>query len=371
MTDQSAEPYQRQERGDVINLNDTDDENETVRVPSESEHSEDDLLLHRPPRPSRYQARTKVRAWCFTAFTPDGEEDPREPRWDPSKMNYLVFQLERCATTNKLHWQGFVTFKNGLRLKQAQEALNIGNAHMEASIDTAASIKYCKKTDTRVKEPIEYGHLKSQGHRTDLDTVIELVKADASRKRIAEVCPREYIKFHKGIEALRSARVEPPSIQRKCVLLLGQTGVGKTLFANETYGRNLYNVADLSTPWFCGYDGQEVALFDECGEGMMGYNKLKQLTDVYGCWVPVKGGTVAWMAKIVIMTSNAPLETWYPKAHQVHIDALHRRIKTFNIPDDFEALYDYLELPRSRLEELRTMMDPSRALVIPATPIID
>lgn len=291
------------------------------------------------------QGAAKTRNWFFTSFLTD--DDQRRPVWDAVEMQYLVYQLERCPESGKLHWQGAVKFKSHLRRSEAQSRMQLPDCHFKPTRDWTSAVRYCKKVETRISGPWEFGKDIDRGFRRDIDEVVTLVKADASLKRIAECCPREYIKFHKGINALRIALQEPPGIDRKCVLLLGDTGVGKTRFVMDNYPGN-YNVFDLVKPWFDGYDGQEVVLFDECGEGMLGYNILKQLCDRYPFRVPCKGGSTPWMAKVVFMTSNCTIREWYPKAKDVHIRALERRIKTIHIGMDgnCDEVRDYLGLPR-------------------------
>lgn len=296
----------------------------------------------------------KWRDWTFTSFLgPREEPDPEtditktRPQWREGQMRYMVYQLEKCETTGRLHWQGAVKFRTQQRLSAAQTMLCLPRIHMEPARSWDNAVAYCKKTETRVSGPWEFGDNIGQGHRSDLDVVIKLVKADAPLKRIAELCPREYIKFFKGIGAYRMALQEPPGIDRKVCLLVGDTGVGKTRFVMDNFPGN-YNVFDLAKPWFDGYDGQEVVLFDECGEGMMHYNILKQLTDRYPFRVPVKGGSVPWMAKVIFLTSNCMINEWYPKAAHIHIRALERRIKTFHIRDDgggLDEIREYLGMP--------------------------
>lgn len=62
--------------------------------------------------------------------------------------------------------------------------------------------------------------------------------------------------------------------------------------------------------------------------------------------VPVKGGSATWDPEIIILTSNAIIETWYPKAKDIDIRALHRRIRTFQIPEQTKELDEFLGVVR-------------------------
>jgi len=50
--------------------------------------------------------------------------------------------------------------------------------------------------------------------------------------------------------------------------------------------------------------------------------------------IPVKGGSAVWNASTVIMTSNQPIEEWYPFSKKDDIDALRRRIRIFEFPQE-------------------------------------
>lgn len=97
---------------------------------------------------------------------------------------------------------------------------------------------------------------------------------------------------------------------------------------------DLYNTFCLKTPWFDGYSGHKVALLDECGAGMMNVNILKRILDRYPMDVPVKGGHVRWNPETIVMTSNDPLEEWYPGLSRENLLALKRRMTIFEFPKD-------------------------------------
>lgn len=74
-------------------------------------------------------------------------------------MNFLVTQLERGSTTGALHLQGAVRMKNPTRLKAMKEALG-PTAHLEKTNQWDKAVQYCKKEETRVKGPWEFGEQK-------------------------------------------------------------------------------------------------------------------------------------------------------------------------------------------------------------------
>lgn len=108
---------------------------------------------------------------------------------------------------------------------------------------------------------------------------------------------------------------------------------------------DLYQVFDVRTPWFDGYDGQKAVLFDEMGPGVMHWNMLKRLLDRYPMQVPVKGGSVHWNPEVIILTSNCWLELWYQDAkgmNPMDYAALERRVHKFRFPEQMEEATAYL-----------------------------
>lgn len=149
------------------------------------------------------------RAYCFTHF---GED---QPQYDEASMKYLVFQLEKCPTTEKIHWQGFVRFKKNLTYAQAWEALKVndkgkltkpGQERNDGSTaDTVDQVNrdYCTKEDTRIDGPWEYGTCgKNQGQRTDIKAALEVAKTQGI-KRACEEYGDVMVKYHKGIEYVK------------------------------------------------------------------------------------------------------------------------------------------------------------------------
>lgn len=282
------------------------------------------------------------RAWCFTIFSKVPGRAPPQIE-DSMHIKYCIYQLEKCESSGRLHLQGCIKFKVPIRMPQAKSFLGVQDAHLEVCRDWEASKRYCTKEDTRVEGPWELGTDTKQGQRSDIETITEKLRNGARIKRIAEEHPREFVKFHKGFQAYKAAVDQPMHGAKTCILLIGATGVGKTRFVMDIF-KDVYNVFDISKPWYDGYDGHEVMLLDECGAGnIMHYNLLKQLTDRYALTIPVKGHSVPLKAKFIFMTSNERMEEWWPNVAGIHLEALRRRIQTFYLPHDHQKLTDYVK----------------------------
>lgn len=58
-----------------------------------------------------------------------------EAEWPLPGIKYLVFQVERCPDTGRLHLQGYVQFNNQTDLQLARELLS-KTAHLEPAKGT-------------------------------------------------------------------------------------------------------------------------------------------------------------------------------------------------------------------------------------------
>lgn len=143
------------------------------------------------------------RNWCFTSFE---EKDPIEELGDNTKgIVYCKFQREMSPTTEKLHWQGLVLFKNAQALSWFKK--RCPTWHVERMISFEGSMKYCEKKETRVSEPVEWGEkpIGKPGYRSDLHNVVEAIEEG---KEIADIISEEpaTLKYISHMEKLQNAQ---------------------------------------------------------------------------------------------------------------------------------------------------------------------
>ncbi len=119
----------------------------------------------------------RARNWCFTVFdaTTDRHGATRGP-WAEGLLGelhrrcggYVVGQLEKCPDTHRLHVQGFVQLPARMRFQQLVRLCRTG-VHLEIAKAPKHAIEYCKKAESRVVGPWEFGTPPTfQGKRTDL-----------------------------------------------------------------------------------------------------------------------------------------------------------------------------------------------------------
>jgi len=193
------------------------------------------------------------------------------------------------------------------------------------------AIAYCSKTESRIGDTTVFGEPcpERQGRRSDLDSAVQIIKDGGGIKRVAEECPRTFVKYSKGFVALENL-LQPPKngfIARTILVHCGKEGTGKTRWCYETYPELWRAPPATGTPWFDGYTGQEVILLDDYANDSQSrypYSFFLQLLDGYEMQVPVKGGFVRWNPKIILITSNTHPSQWYvPK---MDVNAMLRRI---------------------------------------------
>ncbi len=93
------------------------------------------------------------------------------------KLKYLIFQLEETPEAGRQHLQMLACFKNQVTARTAQRRLGLPGAHCEPLRGThQQAADYCRKTDTRIDGPYEWGAMPIQGKRTDLDDLREAIE---------------------------------------------------------------------------------------------------------------------------------------------------------------------------------------------------
>lgn len=274
--------------------------------------------------------------------------------FDVSKMEYLVYQLEKCPVKGTPHFQGYCELKRNMRRSGIMKLLgkNANLAERRGTQDEAAD--YCKEGPEveggRVEgtEVHEFGEMKAapagQGQRNDINEFKDLVKGGKRKRDLVEdhaqiLC--RYPKFYNDLKAIwRPERAE--DFQMKVFLLIGPPACGKTRSVYEAYKGDMKD--DLwkspinnGTIWFDGYDEHPAALFDDfVGKASkMGLSEMLQLLDRYAQMAPVKGSFTWWKPEVIFITSNMYPRDWYKwEGREIHYRALARRVT---------AVFDFFE----------------------------
>lgn len=168
------------------------------------------------------------------------------------------------------------------------------------------------------------------GKRKDLDEVKVLLDSGASFSAIADEHFSAFIRYEKGFRSyklLKSLRRDWPM---DLIIIVGPSGTGKSRYARTTYPLAFWKAKG---PWWDGYDGEETVVIDEMYGHCFPFSELLQLLDRYPYKVPVKGGTMEFVSKRIVMTSNQHPRDWYSseKTHQGSWEEspLFRRIREY------------------------------------------
>nr|QXP07582.1 MAG: replication associated protein [Arizlama virus] len=254
---------------------------------------------------------SRTRNVCFTSY------DLSEPQFS-SRAKYLVFQREKCPTTGRLHWQGYVEWELPMEYEKMSEELVLENVHYEARQGSPLQAsEYCKKSASRIEGTSfkEYGKLSAQGSRTDITSFVDELKTGRRFRDVVMDHAGTYVKFHRGLEKLHSMMAMSKPREVTVEFYHGSAGVGKSSrvwesILSEYEKGNVYLATDHPNGWMDGYYDQEIIYFDDFA-GLTPLREILRLCDRYPTAAWVKGGRVQIHVKKVIFTANNPPESMY------------------------------------------------------------
>ena len=315
----------------------------------------------------RNKSATYMR-WCFTWYPEESDYRPAALPKD-SSMVYMIYQEELCPKTGRPHLQGYCRFSQKKRWQQTLNLLSeMGMSQATLTVRAAkkcelACIRYCSKQKTRRPgtKPVELGSRKEeagqQGHRSDLDRVVERIQAGATYEALVEEEPKAIIKYGKGIKEVIAVKLQSKweytwRKEIKTCVIWGKTGTGKSYRVRDLEKQNLYVVKKGRDPWGR-YRQQEAILFDEFGMGQdWDINAMKTYLEEYPCQLDCRyaDSWAAWTR--VYIVSNDPPNTWYMMAPKNDLEAFWRRITTVQFINkrrdaaDFNEEIDELVQPK-------------------------
>ena len=272
---------------------------------------------------------SRVRSWCYTSWVGHGdwEELDDHYKWlqEEYKLNesciYMVMQMERANTTQGIHIQGYVRWKDAITMAQCNKRLK--GAHLEKAKGTAKQNQaYCTDPTKRLQgtEPSELGKTVEelgQGTRTDLQKAIKKAKTMTySELLMDEKVQATVVKYPRGMKDMVQVYTNERTEEFRLVTtycLWGATGAGKSWAAmNYPTGKKhrlMYSGMGQKL-WFDGYEAQEVLIIEDFN-GEIPYGQLKRILDGYKEKVEVKSTTSQAEWTTVIITSNYHPNTWY------------------------------------------------------------
>lgn len=243
--------------------------------------------------------------------------ESERPQWNEETMVCLQGQQERCPKTGRLHWQFYVKFKDPKRPKGAGVACGCEGAHMEPrkfKNKDGQMENYGLKSETSIEgTQFTYGTTeKHQGERTDLKSIGRDILDGKKLEEIARESPENFIKFSKGIQALKNTTLKKRDWEMDVRIYWGEAGVGKTRAVYEEFGvENVYS--KMENRWWDGYNGEHCVLIDDFNplDGWITFKSLLKLLDRYPLIIENKGGSTNFCSKTIIFTCNENPEKWF------------------------------------------------------------
>lgn len=242
---------------------------------------------------------TKFARWSFTNF---------DLEFDYSVLmnicSYLIVGLETCPTTKTLHHQCYVEFENKRVFNSIKKL--IPRAHIEsAKGGPDANKKYCSKDNEVI---LEYGAMKQQGKRTDLDKVKLMIKNGATMDDIIDTSAN--YQCIKASEVILKFKEPKRKWKPKIFWYWGPTGTGKTRTAVDEAGERFW-MSNKDLKWWEGYDGHDNVIIDDFRESYCEFHELLRILDRYEYRVMVKGGSRQLRAQNIWITCPSPPERVY------------------------------------------------------------
>jgi len=238
----------------------------------------------------------KIRSYVFTInnWTEDDWNALTQLPQD-IQTKYLVYGKE-IGKEGTPHLQGYVTFNSAISLKSFSKHLK--RAWIARAKATAQKNRvYC----TKQNDFIEYGEIPSQGKRTDIETVRELIGEGKGMYDIAQVATN--YQTLKMTEVLLKYMEKPRNFAPYVKWYWGPTGTFKSTLAEQEYAdKRVYPCMDTAK-WFDGYDAHEVVIIDDMRSDFIKYQNLLKLIGRGPYRVENKGGSRQMLAKVMIITS--------------------------------------------------------------------
>lgn len=333
----------------------------------------------------------QYQAWMFTCHNLEQTYELND------KIRFLCYQHEHSPLLNPVtgndglpHQQGYVEFHQKCSMKACSDALGLPWAKagstdkpfrtwfakrsgtQQHAIEYCTNERYCEthhcgdehlkfcncpdaKLKGRIAGPWQLGEIVTQGQRRDIEQIALRLRAGEHPSVIAAECPFMFIKYHKGIQALHDILAPKKTWKPYVVWCSGPTGVRKSRMSRAILSKDSF-VKMPGNGWFDGYTGQDVAIFDDFRKDWFTYGFLLNLLDHGEMRNGIKGATVQWRPRVVLITCNRHWTDLYTKDDTVRddISQLTRRVDLdLRFPMTDAVYKEHIWSIRRRLVEMR------------------
>jgi hypothetical protein len=283
-------------------------------------------------------ATIKGRDWVFTANNySDAQVEWIIDRVGPPISKYLCFQPEVAPGTATRHLQGYVSFENARGMLAVSRLFGDIHPHLEKRRGTPEEcIAYCSKEESRDTGASfgfrEWGDRPSgpgQGSRSDLTQIGERIRQGQTLIQIATDHPGDFIRYSTGLLRFQSL-FAPVRVEKSRVFwFYGTTGTGKSYAARTRFPDAYWKAPD--NLWWDGYNGVSDVVIDDYRCNFAPFSYMLRLLDAYPMQVQVKGASVQFASKNIIITApQHPRKMWLSRTNE-QLEQLLRRIEVIEL----------------------------------------
>ncbi|WP_445772230.1 hypothetical protein [Rheinheimera sp.] len=280
-----------------------------------------------------------ARDWIFRI------SNPKDKDWDKiwsMDYKYLVFSIEMGGETDTVHIQGFVQFRELIRLTGLKKIHR--RAHWEKRRGTPyEAAHYCMKpvqgcdckhcegervTLTHLDGPYEDGFISAES-AYKAHEIARVIKAKGYH-HAAERFPEAVLTMGRGMLLLDTHFTPKRDFKTEVTVIWGGSRLGKTRYAYEAApSPYLLAVHGEGTDFFGNYDprSNETVIVDDFYSSWK-FTTFLRVCDRYPTEVHTKGGFLQFLARHIVFTSNFAPDQWYKNvlADPVRKDSFFNRI---------------------------------------------
>jgi len=177
-----------------------------------------------------------------------------------------------------------------------------------------------------------------------LSVIQNQLKNGASQLEIADDDFEMWVKYHRAFAHYSLLQSKPRDFKTQVYVIQGPTGTGKSKWAQDNYPNAFWKPR---SNWWDGYCGQDAVVLDEF-YGWIPYDQLLRLTDRYPLNVEIKGGSINFNSKYIIITTNKNPMSWYTN---IYFPAFARRVEKWIIINH-GTMEEYTDFNEARFIEL-------------------
>lgn len=284
------------------------------------------LKMAAPAKKEPYQSQK----WVFTCFETQKAWDWMGMVDDMGEISFIVWGVETCPETGKVHLQGYVEVKKKKTRSGMLKKVMKCNMFMEpAKGGLDENLKYCKKGGNVYQWGVPMLE-EAQGARNDLldvrEAVLRVGMVGVIEANHNDGSPIFGYQATRHAELILKYKDEPRKEKPKVICLWGESGSGKSRTAREITKDLRTYVKNTDTKWWDGYDGHEAVIIDDFRGSWWNMCYMLGLLDRYSFQVENKGGIRQMKALVIVITSINHPKNWWNMGPEEPVTQLLRRI---------------------------------------------